>query len=281
MARYVRSYRKYKKYHSNKKYKYYRKRRVGYKKKPRGMQKIKKVRWPARNIGGDRAYCKLRYVIGSDFTIAPTESYESVNVVYNIGADSTNPVVSGTIHDIFGDTPNLSTMGALYTNYRIRGIKLKLTYWQQSGSPVVLYTNAVTSQTGASTAPSPNFVVPNISVLPEQRWARYRVCGATAAGAKPTTLKAYYSVNKVYGPDAVVKNDADFIGKMSPAYPYWGTLETLPGPDRPFPLRTTWLQYGIFTLNGQPLANDDSVLGVLKVEATVYCEFFGKRVQTQ
>ena len=33
------------------------------------MQRIKSVRWPARNIGGDRAYCKLRYVKGARFTI--------------------------------------------------------------------------------------------------------------------------------------------------------------------------------------------------------------------
>ena len=143
MARYVRSYRKYKKYHSNKKYKYYRKRRVGYKKKPRGMQKIKKVRWPVKNIGGDRAYCKLRYVIGSDFTIAAGQYNRFQNLRMNTGAVET-PLGSGqqTISFVFGETPNLSTMAALYLHYRIRGIKLKLTYWQQSGTPVVLYTNA-------------------------------------------------------------------------------------------------------------------------------------------
>lgn len=242
------------------------------------MQRIKSVRWPARNIGGDRAYCKLRYVVGGDFGIASGAFSHSQNLRMNTGAyESPLGPAEQTIHFVLGNTPNLSTMGALYLNYRVRGIKLKLTYWQQSGTPVVLYTNAQSdSNEFYATTPSPDFVTPSISVLPEQRWARYRVCGATAAGARPTVLSAYYSVNKVFGPDAVVKNDRDFVGEMSVATPYWSDNQTTGG----VPVRSPWLQYGIFTLNGTALPALETVEGVLKVEATVYCEFFGKRVTT-
>lgn len=279
MARYARPYRRRKKLYSYKKRKSTYKKRRFYRKRARGMQKIKKVRWPARNIGGDRAYCKLRYVVGSDFPIQAETFFTARTLRMNTGAIET-ALGPGerTVNYLFGDTPNLSTLGALYLNYRIRGVKLKLTYWQQDGSPVVLFTNAQSDQNEFyADEPAPPFVSPNISVLPEQRWARSRVCGATAAGARPTTLTSYYSVNKVYGPDAVVKNDRDFIGEMTVATPYWSTNATTGG----VPVRSPWLQYGIFTLNGAPIPEGDSVNGVLKVEATVYCEFFGKRVQTQ
>lgn len=249
------------------------------------MQRIKKVKWPVKNIGGDRAYCKLRYVIGQDFGIAQGNAFNSQNLKYNTGVWPSSVVPANTsIASVFGQTPNLSTMGALYTRYRIRGIKLKLTYWQQSGPPIVLYTNAQSDQaslhppfnTSAPTAPLPNFITPNISILPEQRWARYRVCSQTQNGGKPTVLKSYYSVNKVFGPDQVTKNDADFVGGMKPTTPYWDDINDF---NTATPKLGPWCQFGIFTMNGTNAAT--AVTGVMKVEATVYTEFFGKRVQTQ
>lgn len=245
------------------------------------MQRIKKVKWPVKNIGGDRSFCKLRYVIGSDFGISSGNVYNAVNLKYNTGSWESTSSTPTSILAVFGQTPNLSTMGALYTKYRIRGIKLKLTYWQQSGTPVVLFTNAQTENgpdfATRENGPDPAFITPNISVLPEQRWARYRVCSQTAQGGKPTTLKSYYSVNKVYGPDNVVKNDKHFIGEMQPSTPYWSTDSTFEAR----PVYGPWLQYGLFTMNGTPIPIDEDTQGVLKVEATVYAEFFGKRVQTQ
>lgn len=250
------------------------------------MQRIKKVKWPVKNIGGDRSYCKLRYVIGKDFNIASGNYLNFQNIKYNVGSWPTGWTQKTTsISDVFGQTPNLSTMGALYTRYRIRGIKLKLTYWQQSGPPVVLYTNAQSdisvsnfASSQAPPGPTPAFVTPGISIIPEQRWAKYRVCSQTAQGGKPTVLKSYYSVNKVFGPDQVTKNDADFTGEMRPTTPYWGDAEDL---DTGIPKLGPWLQFGIFTMNGSTVPAEQNVTGVLKVEATVYTEFFGKRNQTQ
>lgn len=290
MARYSTKNARFKKYSTKaKKYnwrkKYYKRKSRKYGNKKSGMQRIKTVRYRAKNIGGDRAFCKLRYVVGNQFGLSTTVT-NSQNLAMNIGAapDGGAPGASllqpCTINGVFGNTPNLSTMAMLYLKYRIRGIKLKLTYWQTgNAAPLMLYTNAQSSNNVlglTSDAPSPAFITPTITNIGEQRWSRYRVCnGLTAAGGKPTTLQAYYSVNKVFGPDAVVKNDEDFTGEMQLATPYWSN--TIPsGANQNTPIRTPWLQFGITSLDGLPT----SATGVLKVEATVYAEFFGKRPTT-
>lgn len=244
------------------------------------MQRIKSVRWPARNIGGDRAYCKLRYVKGANFNIATGQYYTAQNQAMAIGASTPGALSSCTLAGVMGDTPNLSTMGALYTKYRIRGIKLRLTYWQTGGLPAFLYAQATPDQgivDGSHTAPNPDFILPSINQLPEQRWSKYRVCQATAAGGRATSLSVYYSVNRVQGPDAIVKNDLEYTGDMQVATPYFSTGSG----DTNRPTRSPWLQFGIGTLAGTVTASGNEVTGVLKVEQTVYCEFFGKRAQSQ
>lgn len=245
------------------------------------MQRIKRVRWPVKNIGGDKSFCKLRYVSGAEFAIEEGTSYTAQNQAMAIGATiSGTPLTSCSLSVIMGDTPNLSTMGALYTNYRIRGIKLRLTYWQISGAPCFLFAQAAPDPghvLSAQTGPNPPFIIPNITTLPEQRWGKYRVCQLTSAGGAATSLSAYYSVNKVQGPDAVVRNDPDYTGSMMPTTPYFSNNATGFG----VPTRTPWMQYGVATLGGGVTSADSVVTGVLKVEQTVYCEFFGKRPQTQ
>ena len=96
----------------------------------------------------------------------------------NIGAWSGTALSSCTLAGVMGDTPNLSTMGQLYLHYRIRGIKLRLTYWQTGGAPVILFSNATADTADVettSTAPTPDFPIPSITILPEQRWGKYRV----------------------------------------------------------------------------------------------------------
>lgn len=264
-------------YKKNKRTSYSRRRTVSRRRRPaaRGMQRIRKVKWPRRNIGGDRAYTKLFYVKGQNFGFAAGTAGSSVNQVMNVGSTVPGtPLLAHTLAGIMGSTPNLSTLGALYLNYRIRGIKIKLTYWQTSGEPVCLFTNAQSSKihSDTSTGPSPAFPNPDVSILPEQRWSKYRVCQATAAGGKATSLSAYYSVNKVYGPDSVTKNDVNFTGEMGPAAPFWSQDNSI----NAHPTESPWLQFGLFTLSGEPAVEDTT--GVLKVEQTVYTEFFGKRV---
>jgi len=244
------------------------------------MQRIKSVRWPARNIGGDRAYCKLRYVKGAEFPITIGQYYTAQNQAMAIGASAAGALSSCTLTGIMGQTPHLSTMGALYNKYRIRGIKLRLTYWQTGGAPVFLFAQATPDQgivDGSHTAPNPDFIIPSITQLPEQRWAKYRVCQATAAGGRATSLSVYYSVNKVQGPDAIVKNDLEYTGDMQVTTPYFSTGSG----DTNRPTRSPWLQFGIGCLAAAPVTVDNVVTGVLKVDQTVYCEFFGKRAKSE
>lgn len=243
------------------------------------MQRIKTVRFPTRNIGGDRAYCRLRYCVGQSFGLPVGNISNSQNQVINVGAATPATALALlSLNGIMGNTPNLSTMGALYQQYRIRGIKVKLTYWQTAGEPVMLYTNAQGDQgvlLDTATGPTPAFVAPNVSTVTEQRWSKYRVCQQTQNGGKPTTLSSYYSVNKVQGPDAVVKNDEDYTGNMNVATPYWAAASS----SVSRPQRSPWLQFGITTLTGANVTT--AVTGVLKVEETVYVEFFGKRPATE
>lgn len=70
---------------------------------------------------------------------------------------------SCTLTGVMGQTPNLSTMGALYTKYRIRGIKLRLSYWQTGGAPVFLFAQATSDQGivgGGDTTPTPTLLFP-------------------------------------------------------------------------------------------------------------------------
>ena len=217
---------------------------------------------------------------GAEFPITLGTFYTAQNQAMAIGASAAGALSSCTLTGVMGQTPHLSTMGALYTKYRIRGIKLRLTYWQTGGAPVFLFAQAVTDQgivDGSHLAPNPDFIQPAITTLPEQRWGKYRVCSATAAGGRATSLSVYYSVNKVQGPDAIVKNDVDYTGDMQVATPYFSTGSG----DTNRPQRSPWLQFGIGCLAAAPVTIDNVVTGVLKVDQTVYCEFFGKRAQTQ
>lgn len=210
-------------------------------------------------------------------------SQNSQNLAFNAGAmTGTFPNLSTrTISAVFGDTPNLSTLASLYLFYRIRGIKLKITAWPTAGrEPLLLFTNAASTTEDVGTVdpagPNPSFPLPAINILPEQRWSRYAVVRAADAGAKPTSLKVYYSVNKVYGPDAIVKNDSSFTGEMTTAAPYWS--DGASGDPNSFVRRLAWLQWGLFTMNGTAPTETHSV--TLKVEATVYTQFWGKRLST-
>lgn len=250
------------------------------------MQRIKKVRWPRRNIGGDRAYAKLYYVRGIKTTIQPGSESIFNNVAFNLGAWFTpsDPINACTISENFGQTPNLSTLAQFYQRYRIRGIKLKITTYPiyDGTDPIVCFTNAQANNVdynGPQTGPSPAFPTVDIATTPELRWAKTRVCGNASAGAKPAVLTAYYSVNKVQGPDAVVKNDLEYTGAMQTAPPYWGQIGTT---SDAHPTRGPWLQYGWTTLSGEAVPeNQPPITIVAKVEATVYTQFFQKRILTQ
>lgn len=236
----------------------YRKRKRYVRRRPnknRGMQRIKTYRYRARNIGGDNAFVKLRYAIGTTLTVPTTDSFVQMPLrQFNSGND---------LFNLLGNSPGVSLMAAQFTNYRISGLKLRITAWpSQSTLPMVVYTNA--ADLVGNMLPTPNS-----SNLPEARWSKYKVCNPTPAGATPTVLNVYYSVNKVIGPDLSTKTDLDFTGSILPNAPYW----LLPPNDGP------QLAIGLYMMSGvNPPAPTSCIL---KIEATVYAKFYGRRTLVQ
>ena len=224
-------------------------------KKSRGIQRIKTYRYRARNIGGDNAFAKLRYAIGTTLTIPTTASF--------FGTTDYQITSGNDLYNLLGSTPGLSTLATQFTKYRIYGIKLKFTAWPSDPAvPVVMYTNA-------GSTPADLITNPNSSNLPEQRWARYKVCSPTTAGARPSTMTVYYSTKKIVGPDVSVKTDLDYTGTLSSGAPYW----SVPAPKGPF------FEYGAYTMSG--LNPTVAVHIIFKIEATIYAKFWGKKALVQ
>jgi len=159
----------------------------------------------------------------------------------------------------FTTFPGASLMGQTFGNYRIRGIKFNITCWPVNEDfPVCVYTNAGTDASSL-------IINPTIDKLPEQRWARWKVISAAGAGAKPTRLSVYYSVNRVYGPDAVVKNSANFIGSTggNAALSSWTTPDV--GPV---------FQYGFFTMSNNPAPADTRIY--ITYSFKIYVQMFSR-----
>lgn len=217
------------------------------------MSKIKTTRWPTRNPYGDNLLYKCRFVYGMADNIPITASYKvSATKQINSLLDLTT---------LFGSAPGLTAAAAAFHNYRVSGLKLKITCW-----PIIAYANTFPICIYCAASPDITFVTPTIGDLPESRWGRYRVVSAAQAGGKPTSLKMYYSVNKVYGPDVVTKNDVDFTGSITSG----GVFVT--------PSKGPSFQFGAFTMCG---VNPTTAIDFhLKVEATAYIKFFSKRELT-
>ena len=175
----------------------------------------------------------------------------------------------------------LSTLATQFLRYRIRGIKIKYTIYPQktdpaTHEPVFFYVNAQAAGTSigeSDQGPIPPFPTQNIFNTPEQRWAKYAPVKFPMAGAAPTRLTVYYSVNKVFGPDAIVKNDESFTGQLKTTLPYW---DNVPGAH---PVQGIWIQHGVSTLSNIPTTVVQNYTYVM--QATLYTEFFGKRVMTE
>ena len=93
------------------------------------------------------------------------------------------------------------------------------------------------------------------------------------AGAAPTRLTVYYSVNKVFGQDAVVKNDESFTGQLKTTSPYWDNAIGA------HPVHGIWIQHGVCTISNNPVTVEQKYVYVM--QATLYTEFFGRRVMTE
>jgi len=258
----------------------YRKRKRSFRKRrARGMQRIRTYRYKARLIGGDRARAKLFFSSTANETIAINASSQVETWCPNIGA--TSSVLFPGINMQFGNCPGLSTLATQFLRYRIRGIKIKYTIYPKNvdpatHEPVFFYVNAQaagTSIQASDQGPIPPFPSQTIWNTPEQRWAKYVPVKFPMAGASPTRLSVYYSVNKVFGQDAVVKNDESFTGQLKTAAPYWDNAAGA------HPVHGIWIQHGVSTISNLQVNAAQHYVYVM--QAIVYAEFFGRRVMTE
>lgn len=218
------------------------------------MQKIKTIRWPMRNPMGDRLFYKVFASYGSQIPINKDASPSGFWAVPSFKFNSMSDLAT-----MFGSAPGLAMLGSNFNNYRIRGIALYITAWgptQLNDLPLYVFAQASSDNT---------FITPTVNNLPEQRWAKYKLITASNAGARPTVLKVYFSVNKVTGPDQIVKNDVQFTGNtaFNPSPTSW--VAPASGP---------YLRFGVFSMTQ---TNPAATFNVpILVRMKVYTQFWGK-----
>lgn len=220
--------------------------------------------YPKRNIFGDRARIKFYITWGVTYTMASGSS--EINAFTHRANDMSAWV------GLAGRTPGMNALTSQFERYRIKGYKLTAKCWAGGSSGPTTVANATSNPPICvyfmAGQDSGVFPAASVSVIPEQRWAKYRVIGSQNAGAKPTKLSAYYSINKTFGPDNIVKNDADFTGTidLQGATPVWNPPNAGPA-----------IRCGFFTMGGTNVtaAANITVLHTL----TLYTEYF-QRFQT-
>lgn len=205
---------------------------------------------------GDKLFYKSRTTFGNSLTIIAGNSFIRAPVIQ---LNSMAAIVTA-----FGQTPGLSQAAVSFNQYKLRGVKLKFTYWPlgPNTQPVCAYTNAdaVSAQLVA--------LIPTIDVIPEQRWGKYRTLTFPGQGAKPTSLSTYYSVNKVWGPDRTESNSVNFTSST-----------TLASPFHNVPVAGPFMEFGLFTMSGFAALAPIEV--EYKVEVTSYLQYWGRRPSTQ
>lgn len=222
------------------------------------MQKTISRRWRPRNPFGDRVFYKAFITTAVPFAV-PTAGRVQ-NTQFGFGD-------MAAISAQFGSAPGLSEFRQLFSRYRVRGIKLSMTYYYVpvvGSPPVFIYANA--AHAASSLVPVSGVNAISYATLPEQRWAKSRICQNAGNGGRPTRLSVYYSVNKVEGPDNIVKNDLDYTADTDiPPNPWQG------------PLQTPWLQFGVCSLNGNAFPATADTVSTMKVGVTVYLQGWQRR----
>lgn len=163
----------------------------------------------------------------------------------------------------YGASPGVTAACQAFQQYKLRGLKIKHTYWPlaPNSQPLCGWTLAA-QQSLALTA-----VTPDVQSIPEQRWGKYRTLSFPGQGTRPTSMTTYYSAHKVWGPDRTETNSVNFTSNTLLASPFFGTPNAGPFYDM-----------GIFVMNGQPATATITV--AIKTEVTAYFQFWAKRSLT-
>jgi len=202
---------------------------------------------------GDRLFYKP--ILSNSLSVSTVVGGKTVTG-FTIQMNSIPDIIAG-----FSTFPGGGILGPSYNEYRIRGIAVTATAWPEStlsDNPTYMYFDASSDNLFPSSM--------DVSVVPEMRWTRYRLLREPSAGAKPSSLKVYYSVNKTFGPDRMVKNSANFTAKTNgnASFSAWDV-----------PAMGPYIRFGIFSMDNTGWTVAGKIRFLLKFK--IYMEMFGKR----
>lgn len=212
----------------------------------RGMQRIQKRRYPARNPFGDKVQVKFKFTTGGQF----------------VGNNQPFIQVTGAFNDLnqaataFGACPGFQVYPTLFQNYRVTGVKIKLTPFVNAGGQGVV--GYIMGGDGILAAPA-------MSTLPEQRWAKYKVLTQYAQGGFNKSISNYLSTMKIAGADRTVANDIQYTSTTNTSAPFYNNVPEQLG-----------FQFGILMVSGSNFAAATNYADYM-LEFTYYTTFWGRR----
>lgn len=221
----------------------------------RGMQRIQKRRFPARNPFGDKVQLKFKFTAGGQLHPAsgPNTQFVQVTGAFNDLA---------TAETVFGTCPGFTVYPTLFQNYRVTGCKIRF---------MPIYGDSVTGnyESIAYVMGSDGILAsPTVSTLPEQRWCSYRVMNQFQTGGAVKPVSLYLSTMKVAGADRSIANDDDYTGTTNLTAPFYNAVPEQLG-----------FQFGLCALNGSNLTASylPAPLAKYMVSFTYYVTFWGRR----
>lgn len=221
-------------------------RRVG-----RGMQRIQRRRYPARNPFGDKVQVKFKFTNGGTFTVTNAAFVQQTGAFNDLSQAET----------AFTACPGFTVYPTLFRNYRVTGVKIRFT-------PMM---HPATAAQGPATA----FIMggdgvllnPSIATAPEQRWITYKTLNNWQTGGTTKSLGLYLSTMKVGGADRTIANDQDYTSTCNTTSPFYNAV-----PEQ------VAFQFGLLNTSGALWpGTGGALLCTYMVSFTYYVSFWGRR----
>lgn len=222
-----------------------------YRRKSRGMQRIQRRRYPARNPFGDKVQVKFKFTNGGTFTVT------NANFVQQTGAFND----LSQAESAFTACPGFTVYPTLFSNYRVTGVKIRFT-------PMM---HPATAAQGPATAfimgGDGVLLTPSIATAPEQRWISYKTLNNWQTGGATKSLSLYLSTMKVGGADRTIANDQDYTSTCNTSAPFYNAV-----PEQ------VAFQFGLLNTSGALWpGTGGALLCTYMVSFTYYVTFWGRR----
>lgn len=222
--------------------------RKSFKRSGRGMQRIQRRRYPARNPFGDKVQVKFKFTNGGSYSV-PGGTFVQTTGAFNDLAQA---------EAAFTACPGFTVYPTLFQNYRVTGLKIRFTPMY---NPASAY-----AATGFVCGGDGILATPSISNLPEQRWAVYKNLNNWGTGGAVKSLSLYLSTVKVGGADRSIATDDNYTSTTNTSAPYYNAVPQQLG-----------FQYGLVATNGTNFVSGGTHLCDYMVSFTYYVTFWGRR----